>query len=211
MEKSKRNIAIPPGETIKEQLKVHEMNQKQFAVRMGLSEKHVSRLINGKVELTHSVALKLEMVLGPSAEFWDRLESLYQSDLLKVKADNNHDAELKLAREFPYDKLMEMNWVPQTRDDNERLINLKKFFEVAELNIIFQLDLPGISSEHQSESDFLLASFAQKLKLQSRNKDLDRGNWIQESSIKKMIDQLSDRNEAGLKIVLNANGMKYKN
>lgn len=91
MGKSKRNIAIPPGETIKEQRKVHEMNQKQFAVRMGLGEKHVSHLINGKVELTHSVALKMEMVLGPSAEFWNRLESLYRSDLLKVKKDANQD------------------------------------------------------------------------------------------------------------------------
>jgi HTH-type transcriptional regulator/antitoxin HigA len=34
------------------------MKQKEFAHRMGLSEKHISRLINGQVELTQDVALR---------------------------------------------------------------------------------------------------------------------------------------------------------
>ncbi|NLV83509.1 MAG: helix-turn-helix transcriptional regulator, partial [Spirochaetales bacterium] len=48
--KSKRTIAIPPSETIREQLKDRGMTQKEFAIRMGLTEKHVSQLLNGQVE-----------------------------------------------------------------------------------------------------------------------------------------------------------------
>ena len=39
---SKNYIAVPPGETIREQLEDREMTQKEFAIRMGMSEKHIS-------------------------------------------------------------------------------------------------------------------------------------------------------------------------
>lgn len=61
---SKSYIATPPGATIKEQLDDRGMTQKEFASRMGLSEKHVSKLMNGDVHLTPEMAERLELVLG---------------------------------------------------------------------------------------------------------------------------------------------------
>ena len=57
---SESYIAIPPGMTIKEQLNHRGMRQKEFAKRMGMTEKHISHLINGKVELTDDMAARLE-------------------------------------------------------------------------------------------------------------------------------------------------------
>jgi HTH-type transcriptional regulator/antitoxin HigA len=54
---------------------------------MGMSEKHISRLINGKVELTLDVSLRLESVLGLPAKFWNNLELLYREQLSRVKAE----------------------------------------------------------------------------------------------------------------------------
>ena len=52
IEKDKRKyIATPPGATIKEQLKDRGMSQKEFAARMDMSEKHISKLVNGDVQL----------------------------------------------------------------------------------------------------------------------------------------------------------------
>ena len=67
MVKSRSFIATPPGATIKEQLLDRGLSQKEFAVRMGMSEKHISKLINGVVQLTTDVAVRLEMVLGVPA------------------------------------------------------------------------------------------------------------------------------------------------
>ena len=75
MVKSRSFIATPPGATIKEQLLDRGLSQKEFAVRMGMSEKHISKLINGEVQLTPDVAVRLEMVLGVPAKFWNKLES----------------------------------------------------------------------------------------------------------------------------------------
>lgn len=80
MVKSNNFIATPPGATIKEQLLDRGLSQKEFALRMDMSEKHISRLINGEVQLTPDVAIRLEMVLGIPANFQKNC-SKYTNDL----------------------------------------------------------------------------------------------------------------------------------
>ena len=88
MARSRSYIATPPGATIKEQLDDRGMSQKEFASRMGMSEKHISHLINGDVQLTPDVAYRLELVLGMPASFWSNLEAIYREKLAKVDAEN---------------------------------------------------------------------------------------------------------------------------
>lgn len=64
MLRSKSIIATPPGTTIKEQLEDRGMTQKDFAARMGMSEKHISQLINGDVRLTPETAENWKWFLG---------------------------------------------------------------------------------------------------------------------------------------------------
>lgn len=102
MMKSQTYIAIPPGETIREQLLYRGLSQKEFSVRMGLSEKHISKLINGEVQLTADVAVRLEVVLGVPVAFWNRLEGIYREKIIKIKWENEMDADLVIAKRFPY-------------------------------------------------------------------------------------------------------------
>lgn len=81
----------PPGATIREQLLIQGLTRKEFAERMGLSEKHVSKLINGDTPLTHQIAQRLESVLGAPASFWDNLEAIYRENLEVVKRERNND------------------------------------------------------------------------------------------------------------------------
>ena len=78
-------IAIPPGMTIKEVLEDRHMTQKELATRMDMSEKHISKLINGEVPLTQDVAMRLERVFGVEASFWNGLEAAYRESILKVE------------------------------------------------------------------------------------------------------------------------------
>ena len=61
--RSKTYIAIPPGESIKEQLEYRGMTQKEFAARMNMSEKHISHLLNGDVQLTPKLLLNWKWFL----------------------------------------------------------------------------------------------------------------------------------------------------
>ena len=82
MVRSRSYIATPPGATIREQLNDRGLTQKEFAVRMDMSEKHISKLINGDVQLTPETAVRLEMVLGVPAKFWN---NLIERSLLRQK------------------------------------------------------------------------------------------------------------------------------
>ena len=64
---------------------------------MGMSEKHISQLINGQVHLTADVALRLEAVFGIPASFWNNLEAIYCEKLAKAKAENEMDADIPVS------------------------------------------------------------------------------------------------------------------
>lgn len=102
MVRSRSIIATPPGETIKEQLAINELTEKEFAARMGMSENYISRLINGDVNLTPDIAVRLETVLGVPALFWNNLETIYQDKLLKIKEENEMDSDIHLMKKLPY-------------------------------------------------------------------------------------------------------------
>jgi len=62
----------PPGDTIADVLEERGWTQAELARRLGYTEKHVSRLINGKAVITEDTASRLECVLGSTAGFWLR-------------------------------------------------------------------------------------------------------------------------------------------
>ncbi len=95
--KSRSYIATPPGATIKEQIVDRGMSQKEFAARMDMPEKHISKLINGEVLLTSEMAMRLEMVLGLPAHFWNNLESIYREKLQLIQEENEMDASIEIA------------------------------------------------------------------------------------------------------------------
>ena len=179
MMRSKTVIATPPGATIKEQLVDRGMSQKEFAVRMDMSEKHISRLINGEVQLTSDVAMRLEMVLGLPAHFWSNLENIYREKLVKAQAENEMDADLETAKKVPYNEMAKNGWVQETRNGIERVINLRKFFEVVQLGLIKEPTIQGIACRRLGEgekSDYALLAWAQKAKLEARNIQTDAIN-----------------------------------
>lgn len=174
MVRSRSFIATPPGATIKEQLNDKGMSQKEFAARMGMSEKHISKLINGEVRLTPEVAVRLEVVLGVPAKFWNNLEAVYRERLIKAEAENAMDADEALAKQLPYSEMAKFGWIPETRDSKEKVINLRKYFEVVELSLLENKQITRIACRRLAvteKSDFALLAWAQEAKIKARNID----------------------------------------
>ena len=172
MIRSRTTIATPPGATIKEQLADRGMNQKEFAARMEMSEKHISKLINGEVQLTPDVALRLELVLGLPARFWNNLEAIYRDQLAKVEAENEMDEDIQQARLLPYSEMAKNGWIPEAKKAEEKVINLRKFFEVVRLGILKDNLIPGIACSRTAiteKADYALIAWAQKAKLEARS------------------------------------------
>lgn len=163
------------------------MTQKEFAERMDMSEKHISKLINGEVALTDDVAFRLEMVLGIPAQFWIKLEAIYREKIVKANAENEMDEDLELAKKYPYKEMAKYNWVPHSQVPSERVIYLRKYFEVVKLKLLQDTVRPCIACRRISETekaDYALIAWAQKAKLDARS------ITTQKISIKKLKDLL---------------------
>lgn len=171
MVRSKSFIATPPGATIKEQLLNRGMSQREFAARMEMSEKHISRLINGEVGLTTDVAIRLEMVLGLPAQFWNNLESIYREKLEKIKQENEMDEDLEILKKIPYNEMALNGWVKDTKDTNQKVVELRKFFEVIRLGLLQEKLHPQIACRRQAITDksyYALFAWAQEAKREAR-------------------------------------------
>lgn len=137
MYSSRSIVAVPPGFTIREQLQDRQMTQKEFAARMGFSEKHVSKLINGEVELTPETAVKLEYVLGIPAKYWNRLEAAYREDLERARQENAMETEEELVTQFQYPELERRGLVPSCETVQEKVIALRKYYGVVSLSLVW--------------------------------------------------------------------------
>lgn len=172
MVRSRSFIATPPGATIKEQLKGRGMSQREFAARMDMSEKHISKLINGDVQLTPETAVRLEMVLGVPAKFWNNLEAIYREKIIKAEAENAMDADIEMAKQLPYSEMAKLGWVPETREAKEKVVQLRKYFGVVELSLLGNAQITRIACRRLAiteKSDLALIAWAQEAKIKARN------------------------------------------
>ena len=129
-------VAIAPGETIRENMEYMGMNQKELAARLDITTKHLSNVLNGNSPITYETALKLESVLGPSAQFWMNLETNYQLNKAKLEDKEKMEKDLETLKKIPYKEMSNFNWVDETSDRKERVANCRSFFGVSELSSI---------------------------------------------------------------------------
>lgn len=85
---------VHTGSIIREYLDANHISQKDFALRTGVSEKHISNLLNGKSRLTEDMALKLEKLI-PSvpASYWLNYEIKYREHLARQAEENKYPHE----------------------------------------------------------------------------------------------------------------------
>lgn len=179
MEHSKTYIAVPPGETIREMLEDRNISQNEFAVRMGMSTKHISRLINGKVELTPDTALKLEYVLGMPASFWLNFEALYRTDLAKVRQENKQVSEENFVKKINYSAFVSVGWVEKATTLWEKIVNLRKLFEVSDLNYVFSEKFKDVAFRklrNTEKSELMALAWCHKARAEARSQEPSKLN-----------------------------------
>jgi HTH-type transcriptional regulator / antitoxin HigA len=106
-----------PGESILDLVDERGWTQAELAERLGYTEKHVSQLINGKVPMSMDAALRLERVLGSTADFWLALETNYQKHKARLKAITLHESSVAWLDELPLKELMASGAISKQRID----------------------------------------------------------------------------------------------
>jgi len=86
----KTNVLLHPGEVLEMEILSRGLKKSKFAMDIKMYPSHFSDILKGKRNITEEIALKIESVLGISAEFWMRLQVEYNISLLRAKI--NHAA-----------------------------------------------------------------------------------------------------------------------
>lgn len=138
---------------------------------MGMSEKHISKMINGEVQLTIEAARKLEMVLGIPTQYWCNLESIYREKIAKILEESEMSEDIVIAKKMPVSDMIAFGWIEKSTGDADRVVRLRKYFEVFQLRRLKESLLPAIACKKLSgmeEDDLAIITWAQKAKVEAR-------------------------------------------
>ena len=72
------DIALHPGDILLDELEARNIKKTVFADQLGMKAGHFSELLHGKRHVSAATALKLEKLLGISAEYWMRVQVYYE-------------------------------------------------------------------------------------------------------------------------------------
>lgn len=72
-----------PGEGLKDDLQALELTTAQAAEALGVTRQQVHRVLTGRSSISPEMALRLETVIGSTADHWLRLQATH--DLAKVR------------------------------------------------------------------------------------------------------------------------------
>lgn len=80
------DYAVHPGQVLHETMDVAHLTQTQVAAACGVSQKHISKIVNGKARIGPSLALALERTLHIDARFWCRLQADWEVHRARLRS-----------------------------------------------------------------------------------------------------------------------------
>ena len=85
-----RSLLIHPGEAVADVLEERSIAQEELAARMGLPVACVEELIQGKEDISESIASALERALDIPGSFWLNLQANYEKELSELSTENKN-------------------------------------------------------------------------------------------------------------------------
>jgi len=85
------DVTLHPGEVLQDELEARDIKKSVFAGQMGMKASHFSELLHGKRHISAATALKLEKLLGISAEYWLRVQVSYDLFVERQKEEEIHE------------------------------------------------------------------------------------------------------------------------
>ena len=123
--------ASPPGHTLADLLEERSMTQTELADRLGVSLKHVNRVIKGAASISAEFALGLEKVFGTPATFWMTREAHFQADKARQEQWVDFKSALDWASRFPLKELRDRGLITRPTRDPELVEELLTFLGIA--------------------------------------------------------------------------------
>lgn len=133
-------IAFHPGYYVKDYIDELGITQEELSKRLQTTPKYVSDLVNGRINLTDEMVLKLSIVFGTSTKLWLNLNRSYIEKKLEVERREKLAQECELVKKMDYKFWVTLGAVKATRIAAEKVQELQKYFKVSSLAVLGQRD-----------------------------------------------------------------------
>ena len=133
-------IAFHPGYYVKDYIDEQGITQEELAKRLQTTPKYISDLVNGRINLTDEMVLKLSIVFGTSTKLWLNLNQKYIEKKLEIEKRIRIDQECELVKKIDYKFWVELGLVKATRITAEKVQELQRYFKVSSLSVLGQRD-----------------------------------------------------------------------
>ena len=133
-------IAFHPGYYVKDYIDEQGITQEELAKRLQTTPKYISDLVNGRINLTDEMVLKLSIVFGTSTKLWLNLNQKFIEKKLEIEKRIRIDQECELAKKLDYKFWVELGLVKATRITAEKVQELQRYFKVSSLSVLSQRD-----------------------------------------------------------------------
>ena len=138
-----REFIIHPGETLKEILDDKAMSQRELAVRTGVTEPHISSVVNGQKAISVSFAKKLDYALDIDSVFWINLQANYDKELAdfeEINAISSEELEILKPLSGIVEHLKENSFIETEMYGVILVVQLRKLLNVSNL-----MQIPRVS------------------------------------------------------------------
>lgn len=141
MIKNKDNIYVfHPGEILKDFLSARNLKQKEFAERCGITEKHLSEILNAKVPLSIDIAMKFGAVLHENYKTWLNMQNEYDIAMedKKINSELANPVVENIVNLFPIKDMMDLGLI-SGETFVEKARSLLSFFKIAKIDNLINL------------------------------------------------------------------------
>ena len=125
------DYAVPPGETIREQMEHYGWTQQELAVRLKTTVQTLNRIFKGDQVISLDMANRLELVFRAPARFWNTLELNYREQLAKLEEKRQLAEDLDWLESIPVAELIKREVVSASADRVEVLRSVLAFYGVS--------------------------------------------------------------------------------
>jgi len=198
MEKRKDNkyiapaFVIHPGESLKERLEDDYITQTDLARRTGVKKEYIAQIIKGDKLISPAFAIKLEMVLGIPASFWNNLVINYKDAFARIQDEDDLQKEKKYLELYNYAELAKLELVQKATKYKDKIINLRKYLGVSSIEYYpLESSASYRKSGKYKASEYKLAAWIRKGELDAKRIDTSPFDLAKLKSIIPVIRKLT--------------------
>ena len=178
----KNIIAFHPGFYIEEIIEDLEMTQEEFAKRLDVSAKTISKLVNDQISLSDDIASRISIMLGINTETLINLQKTYDLKLLEIEKTKKFDTQKTIVKEIDYNYFVRNGILSAAKNIEEKIESLCSYLMVSDLSLLKKPDL--------------LASFRTSVQNVTEKNIINANVWLQTAinfGLKKVVKPFDEK------------------